>query len=166
MKKGNFKYDTRDYNYTAGILSGIGTKSGEIYWEMTPGTAPASANGMYIAEFLSLGSTSAFIRVAFSGASSITLTYADGKGHTGTDAYNCTSGIASGTSYQCKVYYNPTEIGFLLNNQSTSGCVIAGDVDWGQDPPVLAYWGIASGGSGTYTSTTFSRPTMDTYYRY
>jgi len=158
-------YDSRDYNYTAGIISGIGNRVGEIYWEMTPGTAPASANAMYVGEWVAVGSTTSFMRVYFSGASSVTLQYADGKGHTGTGALNVTASLASGTSYQCKLYYQPGEIGFVIDNSSTASITIAGDVDWGQDPPVLAYWGgnSSAGANGVYTNTTFSRPTMDTY---
>ena len=139
----------------------MGANNGSIYFEMTPGTAPASANGMYIAEFLALSSTTAFARIAFTGASSVTLTYADGKGHTGTGCYNATSGLVSGTSYQCKLSYTPTSMIFYIDN--TAVATINGDVDWGQDPPVRAFWGDASGGSGTYTSTTYGSPTMDTY---
>jgi len=162
-KFGEFRYDDRIVETGTSAIDKMGANNGAIYWEMTPGTAPASANGMYIAEFLALNSTTAFIRIAFSGASSVTLTYADGKGNTGTGAYNATSGLSSGTSYQCKLYYTPTKMEFRIDNSSSAACTINGDVDWGQDPPVRAYWGIASGGSGTYTSTTYSRPTMDKY---
>jgi len=51
----------------------------------------------------------------------------------------------------------------ILYIDNVAAASIAGDVDWGRDPPVRAYWGISSGGSGTYTSTTFDSPTKDTY---
>ena len=163
MRREKFLYDSRDYDYTASIISGVGNRSGTIYWEMTPGTAPASANGMYVCEFVALSSTSAFIRLAFSGASSVTLTYADGLGHTGTGALNVTNSLGSGTSYQCKLDYDPTQMNFVIDNSSSALITIDGDIDWGHDPPVKAYWGVSSGSSGTYTSTTYSKPTMDTY---
>ena len=160
-KFGEFRYDDRIVETGTSALDKMGANNGAIYWEMTPGTAPASANGMYVAEFLALNSTTAFVRIAFSGASSVTLTYADGKGTTGTGAYNTSANLTSGTSYQCKLSYEPTKMEFRINN--TAVVTIDGDVDWGQDPPVRAYWGVSSGSSGTYTSTTYSRPTMDNY---
>ena len=162
-KFGEFRYDDRIVETGTSAIDKMGANNGAIYWEMTPETAPASANGMYICEFLALNSTTAFMRLAYSGASSVTLTYADGKGNTGTGAYNATNTFVSGTSYQCKLTYEPTKMEFVIDNSSSAVITINGDVDWGQDPPVRAYWGIASGGSGTFTSTTYSRPTMDTY---
>ena len=162
-KFGEFRYDDRIAEHTTSSIGKMGANNGSIYFEMTPGTAPASANGMYIAEFLALSSTTVFANVAFTGASSITLTYADGKGNTGTGAYNTTSNLTSGTSYQCKLSYTPTSFEFFINN--TAVCSIAGDVDWGQSPLVRAFWGgnSSAGAAGVYTSTTFSSPTMDTY---
>ena len=159
-KFGEFRYDDR---YGTSSINKMGANNGSIYFEMTPGTAPASADNMYICEFLALSSTTVFANVAFTGASSITLTYADGKGHTGTGAYNTTSNLTSGTSYQCKLSYTPTSFDFYIDN--TAVCSIAGDVDWGQDPPVRAFWGgnSSAGANGVYTSTTYSPPTMDTY---
>jgi len=160
-KYGEFRYNDGIAELGTIAIDKMGANNGAIYWEMTPGTAPASANGMYVAEFLAVNTTTAFARISFTGASSITLTYADGKGHTGTGAYNTTSNLASGTSYQCALIYTPVSFDFYIDNVAC--CSIAGDVDWGQDPLVRAYWGVSSGSSGTYTSTTYSPPTMDTY---
>jgi len=161
MKREKYLYDPRVVEDYSTKISGVGVNNGEIYFEMTPGTAPASANGMYICEFLAPTSTSVFIRLAFSGASSVTLTYADGKGNTSTDSYNVTSTLASGTSYQNRIRWTPGFIDWAVDGTVVAD--IAADVVWEHEPPTLAYWGIASGGSGTYTSTTFSYPTTDTY---
>ena len=165
MNKAEFRYDPRIVEYGTSAISKMTANSGDVYFEMTPGTAEASADNMYLFEFLALSSTTAFANVAFTGASSITLSYADGKGHTGTSAYNTDVGctLASRTSYQCKFSYTPTSMDFYIDN--TAVCSIAGDVDWGQDPLVRAFWGgnSSGGADGVYTSTTYSYPTMDTY---
>lgn len=162
MNKAEFRYDSR---ITTDHISKMTANTGDVYFEMTPGTAEASADNMYLFEFLSLGSTTVFANVAFTGASSITLTYADGKGNTGTSAYNTDAGstLTSGTSYQCKFSYTPTSMNFYIDN--TAVCSIAGDVDWGQSPLVRAFWGgnSSAGAAGVYTSTTYSYPTMNTY---
>ena len=173
MNKATFIYDTRIVEHGTTNISKMTANNGDIYFEMTPGTAPASANAMYIAEFLSLGSTTVFANVAFTGASSITLTYADGKGNTGTGAYNTTSNLTSGTSYQCRLSYTPTSMTFYASPSTKLGsradvanlCSIDGDVDWGQDPLVRAFWGgnSSGGANGVYTSTTYDSPTMSEY---
>ena len=172
-KFGEFRYDDRIVEHGTSSIGKMGANNGSVYFEMTPGTAEASANGMYVCEFLSLSSTTAFARIAFTGASSVTLTYADGKGHTGTSAYNTDAGsmLVSGTSYQCRFQYTPTSMTFYASPSTKIGsradvanlCSIDGDVDWGQNPLVRAYWGVSSGSSGTYTSTTYDSPTMSEY---
>lgn len=162
MNKAEFRYDPRIVEQGTSRIQKMTANGGDIYFEMTPGTAPASADAMFVAEFLALSSTMAYARIAFSGASSVTLTYADGKGNTGSHG-NTGAGLLSGTSYQCKLSYTPTSFEFSVDNVAL--CSIAGDVDWGRDPPVRAFWGgNSSGGAlGVYTSTTFDYPTMDTY---
>ena len=162
MNKAEFRYDSR---ITTDRLNKMTANNGDIYFEMKPGTAEASANAMYVCEFLALSSTTAFARIYFTGNSSVTLEYADGKGNTGSDAYNTDAGstLTSGTSYQCKLSYTPTSFEFSIDD--TAVCSIAGDVDWGQSPLVRAFWGgnSSAGALGVYTSTTFSYPTMNTY---
>ena len=166
MNKAEFKYDDRIVEQGTSRIQKMTANHGDIYFEMTPGTAPASADAMYVAEFLALGSTALGtvprVNVAFTGASSVTLTYTDGKGNTGSHG-NTAAGLVSGTSYQCKLSYTPTSFVFSVDNAAL--CSIAGDVDWGRDPPVRAFWGgnSSGGANGVYTSTTFSYPTMDTY---
>lgn len=161
MNKAEFRYDPRIVEEYPTKIQKMTANNGDIYFEMTPGTAPASADGMYIAEFLALSSTSVFTRISFTAANTVTLQYADGKGTTGSTTYDATSGLGSGTSYQCKLSYTPTSMDLYIDNTSVAS--IAGDVEWGRDPLVRAYWGVSSGSSGTYTSTTYSYPTMDTY---
>ena len=173
MNKAEFRYDPRIVEYGTSSISKMTANSGDVYFEMTPGTAPASADNNYLFEFLALSSTTVFANVAFTGASSVTMTYADGKGNTGTDAYNATSNLASGTSYQCRLSYTPTSMTFFAIPSTTARPLtdeanllsIDGDVDWGQDPLVRAFWGgnSSAGANGVYTSTTFSYPTMNTY---
>jgi len=158
--KSTFLYDPRVASEN-GAIRKMTSHHGSVYFEMTPGTAPGSANGMYICEFLALSSTSIFARVSFTGASSVTLQYNDGT-NSGSDGYDATSGLVSGTSYQCKLSYTPTSFTFAIDN--TEVCSVSDAiVDWGRDPLVCAYWGIASGGSGTYTNTEYDYPTMDIY---
>ena len=175
MNKAEFRYDPRIVEYGTSALSKMTANNGDIYFEMTPGTAEASANNMYVAEFLSLGSTTVFANIAFTNNSSLTLTYADGKGHTGTSAYNTDAGsmLVSGTSYQCRLSYTPTSMTFYASPSTKLGsranvanlCSIDGDVDWGQDPLVRAFWGgnSSGGANGVYTSTTYDSPTMSEY---
>jgi len=83
MNKAEFKYDTRIVEQGTSRIQKMTANNGDIYFEMKPGTAPASADGMYLCEFLALSSTKAFIRASFTAANTVTLQYTDGKGTSG-----------------------------------------------------------------------------------
>ena len=158
--KAQFLYDVRIANEKNSIKK-MTANHGSIYWEMTPGTAPASADGMFVCEFTAISTTAIYAKVYFTAANTLTLAYADGT-NSGSDAYDCTSNLSSGTSYQCRLKYTPTSFTFAIDN--TEVCSVSGAVvNFGRDPLVAAYWGTDSAAANAYTSTTFDYPTMDTY---
>ena len=155
--KAEFRYDPRIASEN-GAVRKMTSRHGDIFWEMTPGTAPASANGMYVAHFLSLRSDAIYISIEFTNANEITLTYADAHGNTDTAVWDCTSSVASGTSYQCRLKYEPRSVDFYIDTVAVAS--IVGDVDFEGDPLVRAYWGTDSSAANAYTSTSYSYPTM------
>ena len=46
-----WRYDPRIHQHRAGSCSGLTPRKGRVLFQMTPGTAPASASGMYIGEW-------------------------------------------------------------------------------------------------------------------
>ena len=155
--KATFLYDVRIAN-EKNSLKKMTSRHGSIYFEMTPGTAPASADGMFLCEFTSIASTSIYAKVYFTAANTITLAYNDGT-NSGSDAADITGSLASGTSYQCRLQYTPTSFTFAIDN--TEVCSVSLPVvSFGRDPLVAAYWGSDSSAGNIYTSTTYDYPTM------
>lgn len=160
MGKAEFLYDPRIASEN-GAIRKMTANHGDVCFEMTPGTAPADANGMYICEFTAIATTAIYAKVYFSGVNTVTLSYADGT-NTGSDAYDSTSNLSSGTSYQCRLAYTPTSFTFAIDN--TEVCSVSGAiVNFGRDPLVAAYWGTDSAAANAYTSTTYDYPTMADY---
>ena len=158
--KAEFLYDPRIAS-ESGAIRKMTSRHGDIFWEMTPGTAPAAANGMYVAHFLSLASDSIYISLHFSANNEITLTYCDAYGNTDTAAWDCTASVAVATSYQCRLKFEPRSVDFYIDNVSVAA--IVGDVDFEGDPLVRAFWGTDSAAANAYTDTTYTYPTMETY---
>lgn len=158
--KAEFLYDPRIASEN-GAVRKMTANHGDVYFEMTPGTAPASASGMYVCEFTAIATTGIYAKIYFTAANTLTLAYADGT-NSGSDAYDCTSNLSSGTSYQCKLSYSPTSFTFAIDN--VEACSVDGAVvSFGRDPLVCAYWGTDSAAGNAYTGTTYDYPEMNTY---
>lgn len=156
-----WRYDPRIHQQRAGSCSGLTARRGRILFQCKPGTAPASANGMYIGEWRNLSGTH-YILLYFSGASTVTLAYLDLGGSVRTDTWDCTSSLASGTAYEMKIEYNRTFMKLYVDN-SLKITISDYDVDFGSAVPDIFTLGTDYLGANTYTSTTYTLPDMKIY---
>ena len=101
-----WRYDPRNHQQRAGTCSELTPRKGRILFQMTPGTAPASASAMYVGEWSSTNSGFSYFYVYFSGASEITLGVVQKAGGVTSDTWDCTGSLASGTAYEIKIEYD------------------------------------------------------------
>ena len=156
-----WRYDPRIHQHAAGSCSELQARKGRVLFQMTPGTAPASANAMYIGEWSPLHSGFTYFYVHFSAANTVTLGYVDQAGNGTTGDWDATSSLASGTAYEMKIEYDRIYMKLYVDNvlKITLNC----DIDFGSSPPHAFTLGTNSVGGATYTSTTYTYPDMTIY---
>jgi len=155
-----WRYDPKEG--VSGACEQLTPRKGRILFQVTPGTAPASANGMYVGEWYY--STTSYIRMYFSANNTITLAYMDKKGTARSGTWDCTLAFNSGTAYEVKIEYDDAEKYMKLYIDDVLKITISNDVRFDSGSTPFYYkLGTTIGGTGTYTSTTYTAPTMSKY---
>ena len=155
-----FTYDPRIG--VIGRLKRMTPRRGRILFQMTPGTAPASASGMYVGVFQK--DSNNYIKVYFSAANTITLAFKDAVASEGTDTWDCTSSLVSGTVYEVKIEYDKTYMKMFVDNTEVAS--ISQDVNFTGNTKPDKYWlGTDASAANGYTSTTFTSPDRLAYIR-
>ena len=153
-----WRYDPRIAQHRAGSCSGLQARKGRILFQMTPGTAPASASSMFVGTWN--GKTN-YIKVWFGGATQINIEYYDLSASARGTTWACTGSLASGTAYEIKIEYNRTFMKMYVDN--VLKITLSYDVNFGNDPLTTFTLGTDSLGANTYTSTTYNLPDMKIY---
>jgi hypothetical protein len=154
-----WRYDPRLSQHAAGSCSGLTARRGRILFQCTPGTAPASASGMYVGQWSNLSAN--YISLYFSGATEITLKYYDLGASARSDTWTCTGSMASGTAYEIKIEYNRTFMKLYVDNDLK--ITLSYDVDFGSAVPDYFTLGTDIDAANTYTSTTYDLADMRIY---
>lgn len=154
-----WRYDPRIAQHRAGSCSGLTARRGRILFQMTPGTAPASASSMFIGDWRN--KSTHYIKSWFSGASTVTLAFLDLSGSERSTTWDCTGSLASGTAYEMKIEYDRTVMKMYVDG--TLVITLSYDVDFGNAPPDQFTLGTDYLGANAYTSTTYTFPDMKIY---
>jgi len=152
-------YDIRRADVVAGSVDKLMPRQGVILFQVTPGTAPASASGMYIGAWHNLCAN--YIKLYFSAADTVTLAYYDLSASERSGTWDCTSSLASGTAYEMKIEYDRTYMKLFVDNALV--ITLSYDVDFGNAVPNYFKLGTDIDAANTYTSTTYSLPNMKIY---
>jgi len=158
-----WRYDPRIHQHAAGSCSGLTARKGRVLFQMTPGTAPADANAMYIGEWANVktGAGSCYFYAYFSGATEVTLGYVDQVAGSTTDTWTCTGSLASGTAYEIKIEYDKTFMKLYVDN--VLKITLNTDIDFGTAVPNYYTLGTSILAANTYTSTTYDLADMKIY---
>ena len=156
-----WRYDPRIHQHAAGTCSGLEPRRGRVLFQMTPGTAPASANALYIGEWANTHSGFTYFYLHFSAANTVTLGYVDQAGNLETGDWDATSSLVVGTAYEMKVEYDRTFMKLYVDNalKITLSC----DVDFGSAVPNYFTLGSNTTGGAVYTNTTYTLADMKVY---
>ena len=160
--KNEWRYDPTTKN--PGEISELGPRQGRILFNMAPGTDEGAANGMYVCAFhAKSASSTSYIKVYFSANNEITLAFMDEKGSEQTDTWDCTGALAhDGTTYDVAIDYDRTYMKLYIDNSEVAS--IDYGIKFGPNAVPDHYTlGTDIDGSNTYTSTTFTVPTMSLY---
>ena len=158
--KAEFRYDPRIAG-EKGKIQKLTSRHGSIYWKMAPGADENGANGMYMAAFHY--DSSVFIKLYFSANNTLTMAYTGKDATARSTTWDCTGLLAhDGTTYEMKLEYTPGSMKLYVDNSEVAS--LAYDVDFSGCIPDTAYWGTDSAGANAYTSTTYTYPTMSTYW--
>jgi len=158
-----WRYDPRISQHVAGSCSGLTPRKGRVLFQMTPGTAPASANGMYIGEWANVktGAGNCYFSAHFSANNEVTLTYVDQVAGSTTGTWDCTASLVSGTAYEMKIEYNKTFMKLYVDNDLK--ITLSVEVDFGSSVPNYCTLGTNIVGGAAYTSTTYNLADMKIY---
>ena len=158
-----WRYDPRISQHVAGSCSGLTPRKGRVLFQMTPGTAPASANTMYIGEWANVktGAGNCYFSAHFSANNEVTLTYVDQAAGSATDTWDATLSLVSGTVYEMKIEYDKTFMKLYVDNDLK--ITLNTDIDFGTAVPNYYTLGTSILAANTYTNTTFNLADLTIY---